>query len=236
MKKIVKLLGVILSLCFMFTAISCGEDDNPLAQTSADHTHSYAISVISPTCVQEGYTLHKCSCGASYKTDQTSVTLHKGRGVCSVCKKNLFILGRNYIIQNGTRSSSGSYACHITEYYSETRYMFMYSYDPGDPQILLSLSMDNFLCFIAIDTSVSGRYMWALSHSTYDYMLGGYLNASTFTDDTTYLSYSVTEVPSSLILSYSQLGASAVKVILSKFNLVCESMGISVANLGFTAY
>lgn len=35
--------------------------------TSCGHTHAYKESVISPTCNTQGYTLHKCSCGAEYK-------------------------------------------------------------------------------------------------------------------------------------------------------------------------
>lgn len=33
----------------------------------APHTHSYAESVVAPTCTERGYTLHSCACGDSYK-------------------------------------------------------------------------------------------------------------------------------------------------------------------------
>ncbi len=35
------------------------------------HVHSYSASVISPTCTESGYTLHSCSCGASYTDNDT---------------------------------------------------------------------------------------------------------------------------------------------------------------------
>ncbi len=50
------------------------------------HTHSYTSTVVAPTCTSQGYTLHKCSCGTSYKDKYTSATGHKySNGVCKVC-------------------------------------------------------------------------------------------------------------------------------------------------------
>lgn len=40
------------------------------------HVHSYSASVISPTCTGSGYTLHSCSCGASYTDNDTSPLGH----------------------------------------------------------------------------------------------------------------------------------------------------------------
>ena len=31
------------------------------------HTHTYTASVVAPTCTEQGYTLHACACGDSYK-------------------------------------------------------------------------------------------------------------------------------------------------------------------------
>ncbi|MBQ8287937.1 MAG: leucine-rich repeat protein [Clostridia bacterium] len=36
--------------------------------------HVYETSVVAPTCSKDGYTLHKCACGASKKTDPTNKT------------------------------------------------------------------------------------------------------------------------------------------------------------------
>lgn len=44
--------------------------------TSCGHTHAYKESVISPTCNTQGYTLHKCSCGAEYKDNITEALGH----------------------------------------------------------------------------------------------------------------------------------------------------------------
>ena len=52
------------------------EDESP-SQPTVGHTHSYDSSVKAATCTEDGYTLHKCSCGDSYRTDKTSKTGHK---------------------------------------------------------------------------------------------------------------------------------------------------------------
>ena len=50
------------------------------------HTHSYTSTVVAPTCTSQGYTLHKCSCGTSYKDKYVSATGHKySNGICKVC-------------------------------------------------------------------------------------------------------------------------------------------------------
>lgn len=41
-----------------------------------NHTHSYTESVVKPTCESKGYTLHKCSCGDSYKDTETAALGH----------------------------------------------------------------------------------------------------------------------------------------------------------------
>lgn len=40
------------------------------------HTHSYSITVVAATCTEGGYTLHKCSCGDSYKDTYTNALGH----------------------------------------------------------------------------------------------------------------------------------------------------------------
>jgi hypothetical protein len=38
--------------------------------------HTYNAEIVAPTCTEQGYTLHKCVCGNSYKTDYTSTINH----------------------------------------------------------------------------------------------------------------------------------------------------------------
>ncbi len=51
-----------------------GNTDNP-SQTV--HTHKYAATIINPTCTEDGYTLHECSCGDSYTDNEVPATGHE---------------------------------------------------------------------------------------------------------------------------------------------------------------
>ena len=44
--------------------------------TEPPHTHSYTSTKVAGTCTSKRYTLHKCSCGSSYTTDETAVLGH----------------------------------------------------------------------------------------------------------------------------------------------------------------
>ncbi len=48
-----------------------GGGDNP-----SGHTHSYVETVISPTCTEKGYTLHKCACGYEFLDNLTAALGH----------------------------------------------------------------------------------------------------------------------------------------------------------------
>lgn len=51
--------------------------DPPITEpTEPPHTHSYSVTVISPTCDMGGYTVHICSCGKSYTDCETSALGH----------------------------------------------------------------------------------------------------------------------------------------------------------------
>lgn len=43
-----------------YTCTRCGD-------TYSDHVHSYSSTVVPPTCEEDGYTLHECACGHSYR-------------------------------------------------------------------------------------------------------------------------------------------------------------------------
>ena len=59
--------------------------------TACKHEHNYTTSVIEPTCTEQGYTTHTCSCGDSYIDSYTDKIEHNyNAGVCSVCSYNLF--------------------------------------------------------------------------------------------------------------------------------------------------
>ena len=45
-----------------------------VAKWAVNHLHNYTKTIVEPTCTDNGYTLLKCSCGYSYKTDFISWT------------------------------------------------------------------------------------------------------------------------------------------------------------------
>ena len=48
----------------------------PTKPTQPSHTHSYTSTKVAATCTKGGYTLHKCSCGSSYTSDETAALGH----------------------------------------------------------------------------------------------------------------------------------------------------------------
>lgn len=63
LKKISKLMLIV---CLLFTLAGCEK-----------HEHSYEDKVIEPTCTEQGYTEHTCSCGDTFKDTYTEVIEHK---------------------------------------------------------------------------------------------------------------------------------------------------------------
>ena len=51
-------------------------DQLSIVEKVAPHVHKYEDSVVAPTCNDKGYTLHKCSCGDSYTTNEVAATGH----------------------------------------------------------------------------------------------------------------------------------------------------------------
>ena len=57
------------------TCNRCGEKEKRIIPATT-HTHNYKETVIAPTCVKNGYTLHKCACGDEYKDNETAALNH----------------------------------------------------------------------------------------------------------------------------------------------------------------
>lgn len=84
MKKVVSFMKVLALLIVPVLLIaSCNGKEDPTTSIPTDHVHSYTEEVIAPTCTEDGYTLHKCSCGDSYK-DTTVAKLGHSFGAWKV--------------------------------------------------------------------------------------------------------------------------------------------------------
>lgn len=44
--------------------------------TASDHSHIFQARVVAPTCTENGYTLHECSCGYSWQSNPVAATGH----------------------------------------------------------------------------------------------------------------------------------------------------------------
>ena len=62
------ILSILLVLCIGLVA--CDEEAIPSQSSSEnEHTHSYAKTVVPPTCTEQGYTIMKCDCGSEGKSE-----------------------------------------------------------------------------------------------------------------------------------------------------------------------
>jgi hypothetical protein len=63
----------IMTCCLLL--ISCGNSQTN-DSTTQTHSHTYTTTVVAPTCIDDGYSLNTCSCGASYKDNITPALGH----------------------------------------------------------------------------------------------------------------------------------------------------------------
>ena len=99
------------------------DDDSADNDIKFDHTHSYTVRVIKPSCENSGYTLYECSCGDSYADSYVDALGHNYKfksfenGVynyqCSDCgsSKSIDKLPRfiDYINTKATRNDDSMY-------------------------------------------------------------------------------------------------------------------------------
>ena len=101
-----------------------------IEEEAEEHTHSYTTSTVAAACTTQGYTLHTCSCGNTYKDNYTAALGHTEEAVpgyaatctetgltdgkkCSVCGETLLAqeeiaaLGHNFV----TYVSNGDATC-----------------------------------------------------------------------------------------------------------------------------
>ena len=90
MEIVLKTLAIVLAAVICLSLCGCYNESNnnnnndanneisnnePIDDTD-EHKHSYVETVIAPTCVDEGYTLHVCSCGDEYVDTVVSTAKH----------------------------------------------------------------------------------------------------------------------------------------------------------------
>ena len=102
---------------FQFYTISNGKEYwSPIISFATAHTHNYASKVVQPTCTAQGYTMHTCSCGNSYKDSYVNALGHSySGGACTRCGKKdpnyTQTSGVRYVLSDGVLTVSGSGEC-----------------------------------------------------------------------------------------------------------------------------
>ena len=102
---------------FQFYTISNGKEYwSPIISFATAHTHNYASKVVQPTCTAQGYTMHTCSCGNSYKDSYVNSLGHSySGGACTRCGQKdpnyTQTSGVSYVLSDGVLTVSGSGEC-----------------------------------------------------------------------------------------------------------------------------
>ena len=102
---------------FQFYTISNGKEYwSPIISFATAHTHNYASKVVQPTCTAQGYTIHTCSCGNSYKDSYVNALGHSySGGACTRCGQKdpnyTQTSGVSYVLSDGVLTVSGSGEC-----------------------------------------------------------------------------------------------------------------------------
>ena len=102
---------------FQFYTISNGKEYwSPIISFATAHTHNYASKVVQPTCTVQGYTIHTCSCGNSYKDSYVNALGHSySGGACTRCgvkdPNYTQTSGVSYVLSDGVLTVSGSGEC-----------------------------------------------------------------------------------------------------------------------------
>lgn len=106
------------------------------------HTHKYTSEIIAPTCQEQGYTLHTCSCGDEYKDNYTNATSHNGVGKCIYCH-SIFnsIIAEKLPSSRSINHESGN---------SILQYSYTYDYNTDTEEIIVTA--------YAIFAKLSGNY------------------------------------------------------------------------------
>ena len=102
---------------FQFYTISNGKEYwSPIISFATAHTHNYASKVVQPTCTAQGYTMHTCSCGNSYKDSYVNALGYSySGGACTRCGQKdpnyTQTSGVSYVLSDGVLTVSGSGEC-----------------------------------------------------------------------------------------------------------------------------
>ena len=139
----------------------------------------------------------------------------------------------NLIVSEGEYYSDSnyySYSLGISSTSNGSYYSRSALYYPEKDELSITMLYNSYYISIEIVEEATAYEYWLLYSD--DYMTGSIYPYS-FSDSTTYLYYSSTNISSSLRTSYSKLGCSMAKLLLTCLNLDLSDVGITAKDLGF---
>ncbi len=218
---------------------------NPIPVSSKPvHTHSYSQKITDPTCTEKGYTTYTCSCGDSYTSNYVEPKHTYTDYVCSKCgtvdKSHAHEYLVEYIKKNGT--VKGEYI-NIYEYHNDLQCGISYqsgsgayvsvlkSGDNGDDSDTQYVSVD------LISKNQKFKAYCSYGYNPVDTQALFELDGKTFTSNSpiTCTNYDGDSSNRPNFMEYSRQGIDLALSFLENY-LIEKSVGITLADLGFTAY
>ena len=151
---------------------------------------------------------------------------------------DIFLMMKNYIIENGTYDSDGYYRVIFgTDYRSDMSLTRVAYYYIADNEITLDLAIDggDYWIYFEIDDKVDGSYYWSYNDDN-NYKMSGTLYAATFTENTL-LGYNYNNISSSTIRStIRELASTMMETLCKAIDVNFKNIGITAADLGFLNY
>lgn len=236
------LLVLLLSTGFL---ASCGSE--PKKEETQVHVHSYSSTIVQGTCKEEGYTLHECSCGDSYKDNYTpKKSTHSGTSKsCSVCGLNYNSYVKNLIKEKGTFVSTKN-AYRLT--YNGTNYTTHLQYEVSNDSLWLINCYNGAGTMAMFIKDSSWEYTWVYiliisdfyycDLDSYNNWLLGKINSQDvkFSNRTSSLPYTSKNIVSGLETTASKAAHEQMFIACSSASLILleNKSEVQITNLGFT--
>ncbi len=161
-------LGVLIG-CTAGIFVACDKDDADVSDgnSSSSHTHNYSTQVTPPTCIAQGYTLHSCSCGDSYKDDYENALGHSFTAYVSN--------GDATYDSDGTETATcGRNGCNAEDTRTDVGSMLLHTHNYSTQVILPACTTQGYTVYTcACGDSYNADYENALGHSFTTYVSNG---------------------------------------------------------------
>lgn len=207
---------------------------------------------VAPTCTKNGLTegSHCSLCKTVFVEQKTiSKISHSYKSCkCEYCGlidyKATFNNLKNYIVENGTKVDEKTYCLELgqtvdKQQYATYTYIRKNYYNIANDTITLSVDvLANSVWSWKIDIivpSISESYKWSYLDEVDAYMEGT-MYANSFSEYTSYLNYSYTNITSSQTMGVREMAAYFVDLLCSNMKYDYSELGFTQKHLGFSKY